>query len=285
MATRKKNYDEHLRLACRDNSVAGNELGEDTTGSLDTEGKCGDVDEDDILSAFLPREDTTLNSSTICNSLIWIDALGRLFATEEFPEKLLDLGYTSRTANEYDLVRELDPDTSPLSKHTHFINFLLLHTRIFKDLLDRFHSLTEEIEIKLLKLGAGKRLREVVSVLEGFNLKARRLLGGKGALRLFYFALQLAQCAKIGRDICAGLLLVLLDKVFDDAVIKVLTTEVGITSSSQDLKDTVVDREKRNVECATSEVIDDDPGFSLGLLVKTVGDSSGCGFIDDTEDL
>ncbi len=65
-----------MRLASRDNSVAGNELGEDTTGSLNTEGKCGDVDEDDILSAFFPREATTLNSSTICDSLIRVDTFG-----------------------------------------------------------------------------------------------------------------------------------------------------------------------------------------------------------------
>jgi NAD-specific glutamate dehydrogenase len=112
MATRKKKFDEHLRLASRDDSVTGNELCEDTTGSLDTEGKCGDVDEDDILSAFLPREDTTLNSSTIRNSLIWVDALGRLFATKELLEKLLNLGYTGGTANEYDLVRKLTPRPS-----------------------------------------------------------------------------------------------------------------------------------------------------------------------------
>jgi hypothetical protein len=43
-----------LRLAGRDNSVTGNELGEDTTGGLNSESKCGNVDEDDILSAFLP---------------------------------------------------------------------------------------------------------------------------------------------------------------------------------------------------------------------------------------
>jgi hypothetical protein len=43
-----------LRLASRDNSVTGNELGEDTAGGLNSEGKCGNVDEDDILSAFLP---------------------------------------------------------------------------------------------------------------------------------------------------------------------------------------------------------------------------------------
>ncbi len=152
-------------------------------------------------------------------------------------------------------------------------------------MLNRFHGLTEEIKVKLLKLGTGKRLREVISVLEGFDLKASRLLGGKGALRLFYFTLKLAQCTKVGRDVCASLLLVLLDKVFNKAVIEILTAEVGITSSSQDLKDTVVDREKRNVECATSEVIDNDPGFGIGLLVKAVGDGSGRGFIDDTEDL
>ena len=59
-------------------------------------------------------------------------------------------------------------------------------------MLDRLHGLTEEIEVKLLKLGARKCLREVIAVLEGFDLKASRLLGGKGALRLFYFALKLA---------------------------------------------------------------------------------------------
>jgi hypothetical protein len=32
------------------------------------------------------------------------------------------------------------------------------------------------------------------------------------------------------------------------------------------------------------EVIDDDPGFRLELLVKTVRDDSGRGFIDDTND-
>ncbi len=179
------------------------------------------------------RENTTLNGSTICDGLIRVNALGRLFATEELPEKLLDLGYTSGTANEYDLVRQIrNPNTRSLSTHTHLVNFLLLHSRILEDLLYRFHGLTEEIKVKLLKLGTRKRLREVISVLEGFDLKAGRLLGGKSTLRLFHFTLQLAQCTKIGRDVCAGLLLVQLDKVFNDAVIKVFTTEVGITCSS-----------------------------------------------------
>lgn len=123
-----------MRLASRDNSVAGNELGEDTTSSLDTEGKCGDVDENEILSAFLPREDTTLNSSTICDSLIRVDTLGRVSATEELLEKLLDLGYTSGTANEYDLIRDIrNLNTRPLrsirtSSISSFFTFASLRT-------------------------------------------------------------------------------------------------------------------------------------------------------------
>jgi len=45
-----------------------------------------------------------LDSSTVCNSLIRVNALRRLFAAKEFPEELLDLGYTGGTADEYDLI-------------------------------------------------------------------------------------------------------------------------------------------------------------------------------------
>jgi hypothetical protein len=142
----------------------------------------------------------------------------------------------------------------------------------------------EEIEVKFLKLGTGKRSREAISVLERLNLKTSRLLRGKGTFRL-YLALELAQRTGVSRNMCAGFLLVLLDKVFNDAVVKVLTTEVGITSSCQDLKDTIVAREKRNVECATSEITDNISGFGLALFVKAIGNGSSGRFVDDTKDL
>jgi hypothetical protein len=50
----QKNDDAHLRLASKNVSVVGEELSKDTTGVLDYNGKCGNVDEEDILSAFLP---------------------------------------------------------------------------------------------------------------------------------------------------------------------------------------------------------------------------------------
>jgi len=94
----------HLGLASGNNRVAGNQLGEDTTSGLNAEGKSGNVDKDDILCALLSREDTTLDGSTVCNSLIGVNALRGVSAAKEFLEKLLDLGYTGGTADEYDLV-------------------------------------------------------------------------------------------------------------------------------------------------------------------------------------
>jgi NAD-specific glutamate dehydrogenase len=60
---------------------------------------------------------------------------------------------------------------------------------------------------------------------------------------------------------------------------------VGITGSSQDLKDAIVDREERNIKGATSKIIDDDPGLLLGFFVKAIGDGGGGRFVDDTKDL
>lgn len=59
---------------------------------------------------------------------------------------------------------------------------------------------------------------------------------------------------------------------------------MSITGGSQNLEDTVIDRQKGNIEGTTTKVVDDDLGFTA-LLVKTVGDGSSGGLVDDTENL
>ena len=59
---------------------------------------------------------------------------------------------------------------------------------------------------------------------------------------------------------------------------------MSVTSSCQDLEDTVVDRQKGNIESSTSKIVDDDLLFST-LLVKTVGDGGGGRLVNDTENL
>ena len=93
---------EDLALAGRDDSVTGDELGHDTTSGFDTESEGVDVDEDDITQALVASEDTTLNGSTIGNSLIRVDTL-RGFLSEVLLEELLNLRDTSGTTDENDL--------------------------------------------------------------------------------------------------------------------------------------------------------------------------------------
>ena len=45
-------------------------------------------------------------------------------------------------------------------------------------------------------------------------------------------------------------------------------SRVGITSSSQDLRDTIVNREERNIESSTAGVIDDVQDSDLDCLLR-----------------
>jgi hypothetical protein len=106
-----------LTLAGGDHSVTGNKLGEDSTGGFNTEGKRADIDEDETRGSLSSRENTTLDGSAVGNSFIGVDALGRLFATEELFQELLDLGDTSRTTDENDLYNSVSPRFMKLACH------------------------------------------------------------------------------------------------------------------------------------------------------------------------
>lgn len=72
----------------------------------------------------------------------------------------------------------------------------------------------------------------------------------------------------------------------NDTVVKVFTTKMGVTSGSQDFEYTVFNGKKRDIESSSSEIVDNDLAFTFACLsVKAVGDSCGCGLVDDTEDV
>ena len=169
-------------------------------------------------------------------------------------------------------------------KGTYFVDILLSETSVLENLLDRLHGLPEQVHVQLLELGPGQRLGEVVAALEGFDFNPGGLLGRQIPLSLLDLPLQPAHSPGVLGNVGARLLLVELDKVVDDTVVKVFTTKVGITSNGQDHKDTFIDEEKRDIETSTTEIVDDDPGSTIPL-VETVGDGGSCGLVDDTEDL
>lgn len=81
------------------------------------------------------------------------------------------------------------------------------------------------------------------------------------------------------------LTLELVDKVVDETVVKVLTTQVSVTSSGLDLEDTLFDGKEGDIEGTATKIEDEDVAFTLGLLVKTISNGSSSGFVDDTEDV
>src|SRR5258705_3782615 len=161
----------HLRLSSGDDGVTGDELGENTTSSLDTKCKRTNIDEDDLFGSNFAGEDTTLDGSTVSNGLIRVDTLGRLLAAEVLLEKLLNLRDTGRTTNKDDLV-----------------DILLFDIGVLEDLLDRLHGLPEEIHVELLELGPGERLGEVITVLERFDFDTGGLLAGKCSIGFLVLA-------------------------------------------------------------------------------------------------
>ena len=164
------------------------------------------------------------------------------------------------------------------------MNVILLEACVLENLFDRFHSLLEQVHVQLLEFGPGQRLREVISVLEGFNFNPSGLLRGQSPLGLLNLPLQFAHSPEVTGNVSTGLLLVKFDEVVNDTVVEVLSPKVGITSGSQDLKHTVIDGEQGDIKGSTTEIVDDYLRFATPL-VETVGDGGSGRLVDDTKDV
>jgi hypothetical protein len=73
--------------------------------------------------------------------------------------------------------------------------------------------------------------------------------------------------------------------VVDQTVVKVLSTQVGVSGSRLDLEDTLLDGQEGDIEGTTTQVEDEDVALTGGLLVETVGNGRGGGLVDDTKDV
>ena len=70
--------------------------------------------------------------------------------------------------------------------------------------------------------------------------------------------------------------------MLSEALIKVLTSQMGITGSCSNLEDSVIDSEKGNIEGTTTKIEDDNVLLTLAL-VNSIGNSCSGGLVDDTE--
>lgn len=71
----------------------------------------------------------------------------------------------------------------------------------------------------------------------------------------------------------------------DKSVVEVLTSQVSVTSGSLHFEDTLLNGQERNIKGSSPEIEDEDVALAGDLLVKTVGDGSSGGLVDDTKDV
>ena len=104
------------------------------------------------LLVDLASENTCLDSSTVGDSFIRVDASVWLLAIEELLDQRLNFRDSGGAAYEHDL-----------------IDLAALQPRVLHDLLDRLQGVLEEVLVELLELSPGERLLEIDSIDEIVN--------------------------------------------------------------------------------------------------------------------
>ncbi|GMT04794.1 hypothetical protein PENTCL1PPCAC_26968, partial [Pristionchus entomophagus] len=236
---------EDLRLLGGDDSVARDDLSHDSSHSLDSHRKRVHVQKDDVSCVLLTRDHSTLNSGSISDGLIGIDASGWLLSIEEFLDQLLHLGDSGGSSDEDDLV-----------------HLILFQIRVLQYLLHGLHRGTEQIHVQLLELGTSQSLREVLSIQDRLHFHLRLMLGRQGSLSLLHFSSQLLHCSIVLSEILASLLLVQLDEVLHHSLIEVLSSQMGISIRRQHLEHSIVNRQHRHIERSSSQIEHEDVALS-----------------------
>ncbi|CAF3485171.1 unnamed protein product [Fusarium graminearum] len=262
-----------LDLALRETGTGGNGDGLVLVGGLvlgvdvDDGISRSNIEEEKVLD--LTRENSTLDSGTNGDSLIGVDGLGGVSA-ENALNGLSDLGHTGHTTNEDNLLDLLSGEAS-----------------ILKSLADRLDGAADKRVDHLLKLSSAELHVNVLGARRVGSDEGKVDIGGerrrKLDLGLLSSLTDTLDSHAVARQVNAGSLLEVLDKVSNKVDIEIFTTEMGITVGGLDLENTVLDLKDGDIEGTTTKIVDSDNAVSL--LLETVGKSGGSRLVDDTEDV
>jgi hypothetical protein len=261
---------EDLAFLGGDGGVSGNNDTHDTSDGLNTLGKRGDIEEEHVLDSggLSSVEDGSLDGGTVSDGLIGVNSLVKSLSTEEVGEHGLNLGDSSRSTDEDDL-----------------INLSLGNLRVLEDVLNWGHTFLEVSLAKFLELGSGESEREIFSSLEGLALNSGLMGSGESSLGLFTLGSKSSEGSHVISNVELGLLLEFVLAEDDKVVIEIFTTEMGVTVGGLNLENTVLNGEEGDIEGTTSK-IEDENGFLLfDLFVETVGNGGSGGLVDDSLDV
>ena len=203
------------------------------------------------------------------NGFVGVDALLELLAVEELGQELLDTGDTGGTTDQDDLVAGA-----------------LLNGSILEDLGNGLESARESLGVELLETGTGDAHGEVLTIEERVDLNGGLGTAGEGTLGTLASSTETTEGTGIAAEVLLGLAGELLLAVLEQVGVEILTTQVGVTSGGLDSEDTTLDVQEGNIESTTTKIVDENVALLLRLAgTETIGNGSGGGLVDDTEDV
>jgi len=213
-------------------------------------------------------EDGGLNGGSVGNSFIGVDGLVEGLSVEEFRDEGLDLG-----------------DSGGSTDHDEFVDFVLGEVSVGEGILNGLHASLEKINAELFELGTGHLESEIFTFGEGLALNEGGDGGGEGSLGLFALSSESTEGSVVSLDVDVGLLLEFSHAEFDESVIEIFSTQMGVTVGGLNIEDTFINGEDGDIEGTTTEIEDEDVLVSFLLFVETVGNSGGGGLVDNTSNV
>ncbi|ELY42509.1 NAD-specific glutamate dehydrogenase [Natronorubrum sulfidifaciens JCM 14089] len=258
---------EDLRLFGRNRRVLLDEPLEEATFDLDPQRERRDVEQHDVVD--LAAENATLNRRAQRDGLVGVDVLLRLLAGELF-DLLTDLWHPGRATDQQDLV-----------------DVVFAVAGVLECLLGRLDGALDQVAGQRLELGASHGLLQVDRAVVGGRNKRQVDLGllarGEFDLGLFGGVFEPLEGLSVLAEVHPVFGFELLCKPVDDRLVPVVATEVVVTVRCDDFVDAAAEVENRDVERATTEVVDEH-GL-VGVVVEAVGHRRGGWLVDDALDL
>ncbi|EEQ38695.1 heat shock protein SSB1 [Clavispora lusitaniae ATCC 42720] len=253
-------------------AVSWDNWSENVTLHGDTQRQWDDIQQQQVLGVLrggLTGQDSTLDSGTVSNSLIWVDGLLQLLTVEEVRQQLSDLWNSGGTTNQ-----------------DNFVNTGLGDLSILQDLLNWVQGRLEQSRVNVLESSSGDVSGEVFTLEQRVNFNGGLGDRRQSSLSTLTGSSQSSQSSGVTRDVQTGLLLEVSLEEVQQVGVEILTTQVSVTSGSLDGENTTSDVQQRNIESTSTQVEDQNVSLLLGLTsTQTVSNSGGSWLVDDSQDV
>merc|ERR1719158_2480476 len=165
------------------------------------------------------------------------------------------------------------------------MNLSLAYSGILEYVLNWWHTFSEKIHAEFFELGSGDVVVIVLTFSKSLTLNGSLMCTGQDSLGLLTLSSKSSERSIVLGDIDTTLFLEVSHAIVDHFVIEVLSSKMGVSVGSLDLKDTFLNGKKRHIESSTTEIENEDVSLLFLLSVESVGDGGSSWLVDDSEDV